>query len=60
MKLSIEQKSKWYDHNHDFYIVNNLWLKEDGVWVEYTKEKTGKTYTCLQEAFLHRFKEQLV
>ena len=58
--LVVANKSKWYDSNHDFYTVNSVLLKQDGIWIVYTKQKTGVEYSCLQDAFLSRFSEQLV
>ena len=56
--MNLKINSKWVDAVLDRYIVNAVLLKEENTWVQYTKVKTGVTYECLQEAFVHKFKEQ--
>lgn len=51
--------SKWTGIDSTTFKIERLESKNSQVWVYYRNEQTGQQYSCLVEAFLQRFKEQL-
>jgi gentisate 1,2-dioxygenase len=52
--------NKWITADSKVFKIEQLVHNDNGVWVHYVNELTGKKYNCLIGAFLQRFKEQLV
>ena len=52
--------SRWTGSDSTEFKIEKLEHKDTGVWVYYQNVKTGQQYNCLVEAFMARFKEQLV
>jgi len=54
---AIDKGSEWASIDKVF-VVDDVILKEDGVWIYYHDQKTGDQYNCLANAFLDRFREK--
>jgi len=52
--------SRWASNDSTEFKIEKLEHKDTGVWVYYQNVKTNQQYNCLVEAFVARFKEQLV
>jgi hypothetical protein len=52
--------SRWASNDSKEFKIEKLEHKDTGVWVYYQNVKTNQQYNCLVEAFVARFKEQLV
>jgi hypothetical protein len=52
--------SRWMGGELTEFKIEKLEHRDTGVWVYYQNAKTGQQYNCLVEAFIARFKEQVV
>ena len=52
--------SRWSGNESIEFKIEKLEHRNTGVWVYYQNIKTGQKYNCLVDAFMARFKEQLV
>lgn len=51
--------SKWTTPDSVIFKIDKIDFNEQGIWVFYHNVKTGQEYSCLAEAFLERFREEL-
>lgn len=51
--------SKWISIDSTIFKIEQLKIDDNRVWAYYINTKTGQHHSCLVEAFLSRFKEQL-
>lgn len=53
--------SKWRSNAADYamFEVRGIENRSDGVWVSYGKHAEDRTYECLVDAFLERFREHV-
>lgn len=51
----IQPGQYWHSFNRTEFYVDDVRSTETGVWIHYTNTFTQQTYSCLEEAFRHRF-----
>lgn len=51
--------STWTGSDFSKFEVRGVESRSDGVWVSYAKHAEDRTYECLIDAFLARFKEHV-
>lgn len=51
--------STWTSSDFYKFQVVGLEKRDDGVWVSYLKYGQDRTYECLVDAFLQRFREHV-
>ena len=51
--------SRWKGSDHNEFVVRAIEVEDDGTWVRYGRHAQDTTYSCLIDAFLHRFTEIL-
>lgn len=51
--------STWTSSDFSVFKIEKLEFNAHGIWVYYINVETRQQYTCLAEAFLERFREQL-
>ena len=54
-KIRIQPGQCWQSFNGTEFYVDDVRSTEAGIWVHYTNTFTQQTYSCLEEAFRHRF-----
>jgi len=59
MKNLPNLSSRWASSDSTEFKIEKLEHTGTGVWVYYQNVKTSQQYSCLVEAFMARFKEQL-
>lgn len=51
--------STWTGSDYSKFEVRSVEKRSDGVWVSYGKYAEDRTYECLIDAFLERFREHI-
>jgi hypothetical protein len=51
--------SIWTSSDFIEFKIKEIKIVEEKTWVNYIKLSTSQEYSCLKEAFLHRFKEKV-
>lgn len=51
--------SRWQGSDRSEFTVRGIIEEDGGVWVHYGRHAQDTTYSCLIDAFLHRFTEVL-
>lgn len=51
--------SKWYSTNGTVFEVDDIRVINGETWVFYTNTFTMQTYSCLMNAFIARFSEDI-
>jgi hypothetical protein len=53
--------SKWHSTSTDYALfeVRDVEQRSDGVWVSYGRYGEDRTFSCLVDAFLERFREHI-
>lgn len=51
----IEPGQYWHSGNRTEFYIDDVRRTDVGVWIHYTNTFTQQTYSCLEEAFKHRF-----
>ncbi len=54
-KSQIKEGSTWIGNSGSRFRVQRVCTDQDGEWVHYRREDGGQEYSCLVEAFEHRF-----
>jgi hypothetical protein len=51
--------SRWQGSDRSEFVVRAIEVENDGTWVRYGRHAQDTTYSCLIDAFLHRFTQIL-
>jgi hypothetical protein len=51
--------SRWQGSDRSEFTVRDIIEEDGGVWIHYGRYAQDTTYSCLIDAFLHRFTEIL-
>jgi len=51
--------SRWQGSDRSEFTVRDIIEEDGGVWIHYGRHAQDTTYSCLIDAFLHRFTEIL-
>ena len=54
-QVEIQPGQYWQSLNMTEFYVDDVRSNESGVWIHYTNTFTHQTYSCLEQAFKHRF-----
>lgn len=53
--MKVEKGQTWTSLNRTEFYVDDVRVVDNETWVYYTNTFTQQTYSCLEEAFQHRF-----
>lgn len=48
----------WCSSEYKEFIIDDIFFKDEEKWVSYHSSSTGAEYSCLAEAFMHRFNKK--